>query len=97
VPDEYDYTDLTTLASTGKVACLLCQRQFKTEEILRKHTAQSDLHKARSSPFDFQALNHHIKQWVVKAFVDVKTDIVYFTLRMHPIDCHPIYFSRLTL
>ncbi|WVQ94318.1 hypothetical protein IAU59_001397 [Kwoniella sp. CBS 9459] len=43
--DDFDYTDVSTLASTGKVACLLCQRQFKTEEILRKHVAQSDLHK----------------------------------------------------
>ncbi|KAK8861328.1 hypothetical protein IAR55_002147 [Kwoniella newhampshirensis] len=43
--DIFEYTDLSTLASTGKVACLLCQRQFKTEEILRKHTVQSDLHK----------------------------------------------------
>ncbi|WWD16770.1 hypothetical protein CI109_101202 [Kwoniella shandongensis] len=44
--DDFDYTDISTLASTGKVACLLCQRQFKTEDILRKHVAQSDLHKA---------------------------------------------------
>lgn len=46
--DEFDYTDLSTLATIGKVACLLCQRQFKTEEVLRKHVAQSDLHKARN-------------------------------------------------
>ncbi|OCF30828.1 hypothetical protein I316_07551 [Kwoniella heveanensis BCC8398] len=45
VTDDFDYTDVSTLASTGKVACLLCQRQFKTDEILRKHVAQSDLHK----------------------------------------------------
>ncbi|WVF66706.1 hypothetical protein IAT40_001448 [Kwoniella sp. CBS 6097] len=45
ISDDFDYTDISTLASTGKVACLLCQRQFKTEEILRKHVAQSDLHK----------------------------------------------------
>ncbi|WVQ83535.1 hypothetical protein IAT38_005676 [Cryptococcus sp. DSM 104549] len=45
--DEFDYTDTSNFAATGKVACLLCQRQFKTEDILRKHVAQSDLHKAR--------------------------------------------------
>lgn len=45
--DDYDYTDTTTFATTGKGACLLCQRQFKTEDILRKHVALSDLHKAR--------------------------------------------------
>nr|XP_019049931.1 hypothetical protein I302_00351 [Kwoniella bestiolae CBS 10118]OCF28861.1 hypothetical protein I302_00351 [Kwoniella bestiolae CBS 10118] len=44
--DDFDYTDVSTLATTGKVACLLCQRQFKTEEVLKKHVAQSDLHKA---------------------------------------------------
>ncbi|WVQ73895.1 hypothetical protein IAR50_003476 [Cryptococcus sp. DSM 104548] len=51
-PEGFDYTDTSTLASTGKVACLLCQRQFKSEDILRKHVAQSDLHKARI--FSFQ-------------------------------------------
>ena len=35
------------MATTGKVACLLCQRHFKTEEVLQKHIVQSDLHKAR--------------------------------------------------
>ncbi|RSH94379.1 hypothetical protein EHS25_004182 [Saitozyma podzolica] len=49
-PADFDYADVSTLATTGKVACLLCQRQFKTEEMLRKHTAQSDLHKARIKP-----------------------------------------------
>ncbi|ODN80821.1 hypothetical protein L202_02970 [Cryptococcus amylolentus CBS 6039] len=44
-PDNFDYTDISSLASTGKVACLLCQRQFKAEDILRKHVAHSDLHK----------------------------------------------------
>lgn len=44
---DFDYTDTTNFASSGKVACLLCQRQFKSEEMLRKHNAQSDLHKAR--------------------------------------------------
>ncbi|ORY25257.1 hypothetical protein BCR39DRAFT_292207 [Naematelia encephala] len=43
--DSFDYTDTVTLASSGKVACLLCQRQFKTEEMLKKHNAQSELHK----------------------------------------------------
>ncbi|OXG70952.1 hypothetical protein C349_07117 [Cryptococcus neoformans var. grubii Br795] len=43
--EEFDYTDVSTFATTGKVACLLCQRQFKSEDILRKHVAQSDLHK----------------------------------------------------
>jgi RNA-binding protein 5/10 len=45
--DDYDFTDVSTLAATGKVACLLCQRQFKSEELLKKHVAMSDLHKAR--------------------------------------------------
>lgn len=43
--EEFDYTDVSTFETTGKVACLLCQRQFKSEDILRKHVAQSDLHK----------------------------------------------------
>ncbi|WWC59936.1 uncharacterized protein I303_102499 [Kwoniella dejecticola CBS 10117] len=43
--ENFDYTDTSNLATTGKVACLLCQRQFKTEEVLKKHVAQSDLHK----------------------------------------------------
>lgn len=37
--NDFDYSD------TNKMACLLCQRQFKTIEVLRKHTTQSDLHK----------------------------------------------------
>lgn len=49
--EEFDYTDVSTFETTGKVACLLCQRQFKSEDILRKHVAQSDLHKARIYPF----------------------------------------------
>ena len=36
--EEFDYTDL------NKMACLLCQRQFKTVEVLMKHCSQSDLH-----------------------------------------------------
>ncbi|WVO17927.1 hypothetical protein L204_105625 [Cryptococcus depauperatus] len=43
--DDFDYTDVSKFNSTGKVACLLCQRQFKTEDVLRKHVVQSDLHK----------------------------------------------------
>jgi RNA-binding protein 5/10 len=44
---DFDYTDISTLSETGKCACLLCQRQFKSEAILQKHVAQSELHKAR--------------------------------------------------
>ncbi|TXT11024.1 hypothetical protein VHUM_01775 [Vanrija humicola] len=47
---EFDYTDTSSFATSGKVACLLCQRQFKIEDTLRKHVALSDLHKART-PF----------------------------------------------
>ncbi|WWD08598.1 hypothetical protein V865_006711 [Kwoniella europaea PYCC6329] len=47
--DDFDYTDVSTLATTGKVACLLCQRQFKSEDVLKKHVAQSDLHKTNLS------------------------------------------------
>ncbi|KLT41040.1 hypothetical protein CC85DRAFT_329392 [Cutaneotrichosporon oleaginosum] len=46
---DFDYGDTYNFAATGKVACLLCQRQFKSEEMLRKHNAQSELHKARTS------------------------------------------------
>ncbi|KAL1410167.1 hypothetical protein Q8F55_004172 [Vanrija albida] len=42
---EFDYTDTSSFATSGKVACLLCQRQFKIEDTLRKHVALSDLHK----------------------------------------------------
>ncbi|RXK38839.1 hypothetical protein M231_03895 [Tremella mesenterica] len=49
VQESFDYSDLTTLATTGKVACLLCERRFGSEEMLRKHEAKSDLHKARPS------------------------------------------------
>jgi RNA-binding protein 5/10 len=47
--NEFDYGDTHNFATTGKVACLLCQRQFKSEEMLRKHSAQSELHKARTT------------------------------------------------
>ncbi|KAL7419762.1 hypothetical protein Q5752_005678 [Cryptotrichosporon argae] len=43
--DAFDYSDTASFANLGKVACLLCQRQFKSEDVLRKHVAQSDLHK----------------------------------------------------
>ncbi|BEI87992.1 uncharacterized protein CcaverHIS019_0107100 [Cutaneotrichosporon cavernicola] len=43
--NEFDFGDTQNFATTGKVACLLCQRQFKSEEMLRKHNAQSELHK----------------------------------------------------
>ncbi|ORX36419.1 hypothetical protein BD324DRAFT_628787 [Kockovaella imperatae] len=38
----FDYSDMTT---GGKMACLLCQRLFKSEEELGKHTTRSELHK----------------------------------------------------
>jgi len=40
---ELEYADVTTNPSQPK--CLLCQRQFKTIEVLEKHTLQSELHK----------------------------------------------------
>ncbi|GMK54548.1 hypothetical protein CspeluHIS016_0111340 [Cutaneotrichosporon spelunceum] len=43
--NEFDFADTHNFATTGKVTCLLCQRQFKSEEMLRKHNAQSELHK----------------------------------------------------
>lgn len=43
--DTFDYSDISTLQSTGKVACLLCQRRFPSVEALKKHDAGSDLHK----------------------------------------------------
>jgi RNA-binding protein 5/10 len=46
--DDFDFTETSTMAATGKVACLLCQRQFKSLDLLKKHTEKSDLHKARS-------------------------------------------------
>ncbi|WWC68946.1 uncharacterized protein I206_102882 [Kwoniella pini CBS 10737] len=50
--DDFDFTDFSSLATSGKVACLLCQRQFKTEEVLKKHVAQSDLHKTNLADND---------------------------------------------
>lgn len=46
--ENFDYTDTTQFKVTLRVSCLLCQRQFKTEEVLRKHCSMSDLHKASS-------------------------------------------------
>lgn len=34
-------------SDTTKLACLLCSRQFKTLDQLKRHTADSDLHKVR--------------------------------------------------
>lgn len=43
-PEGLEYADL----SDPKVPkCLLCQRQFKSLEILQKHSSQSELHKVR--------------------------------------------------
>lgn len=36
------------LVDWNKLACLLCQRQFDTREILEKHLQMSNLHKVRS-------------------------------------------------
>lgn len=47
--ENFDYTDTTQFKVTLRVSCLLCQRQFKTEEVLRKHCSMSDLHKASPS------------------------------------------------
>jgi hypothetical protein len=73
-PDDFEYTDISTLAATGKVACLLCQRQFKTEEVLRKHVAQSDLHKARRSPgltLGPSWVQGHVKQKLTSAIYHI--------------------------
>lgn len=40
-PIEFDFSDV------GRIACLLCQRQFKSAEMMRRHEKESDLHKAR--------------------------------------------------
>ena len=40
--DEFEFADTKTFA------CLLCSRQFKSIEQLRRHNKESDLHKARS-------------------------------------------------
>jgi len=40
--DEFEFAD------TKSFACLLCSRQFKSIEQLRRHNKESDLHKARS-------------------------------------------------
>ena len=37
--------DESKLVDWGKLACLLCKRQFQSKEILTKHTQFSDLHK----------------------------------------------------
>lgn len=42
--------DTLEYGDTNKLACLLCSRQFKALDQLRRHTAESDLHKARLSP-----------------------------------------------
>lgn len=47
--EKFDYTDTSQFKVTLRVSCLLCQRQFKTEEVLRKHCSMSDLHKASPS------------------------------------------------
>ncbi len=39
-PDtEFEFSDVTTLM------CLLCARQFKTLDVLKRHNKESDLHK----------------------------------------------------
>ena len=53
---EFDYSD------TSKMACLLCQRQFKALEILRKHIAQSDLHKVCDPSLAWYRLNTTTEQ-----------------------------------
>lgn len=40
-----------------KIACLLCQRQFKTVDILHKHCDQSDLHKKNLQIQEFKAIH----------------------------------------
>ncbi|KAL7411546.1 hypothetical protein BDY24DRAFT_417075 [Mrakia frigida] len=51
--EEFEYSDTT------KNACLLCQRQLKSLELLRKHNAGSDLHKARSTFLSLSLSLHH--------------------------------------
>lgn len=59
-PTPFDFSDTTNFATTGKVACLLCQRQFKSEDQLKKHTDISELHKARLFLFDHYLESHDL-------------------------------------
>ena len=47
------------LVDWNKLACLLCQRQFDTREILEKHLQMSNLHKVKSFSVDW-ACSHHL-------------------------------------
>jgi RNA-binding protein 5/10 len=38
---EFEFSDVATLM------CLLCARQFKTLDVLKRHNKESDLHKVR--------------------------------------------------
>ena len=86
---EFDYTDKSNLATTGKVACLLCQRQFGSEQVLAKHTAQSDLHKARIFSSFTQSLNSHVS-WVQGHMEALLTLLLSFAQSppMHLCDMH---------
>ncbi|WWC87543.1 uncharacterized protein L201_002433 [Kwoniella dendrophila CBS 6074] len=72
-PNDFDYTDISTLATTGKVACLLCQRQFKTEEVLKKHVAQSDLHKTNLADSNAREAGMKRKQATNSASITTST------------------------
>jgi hypothetical protein len=65
---EFDYTDSSAFETTGKVACLLCQRQFKTQDVLGKHVLQSDLHKARLFLWGSYLGYHTMSSWVQGCF-----------------------------
>lgn len=53
---DLDYADLSDI-SVPK--CLLCQRQFKSLEVLQKHSKQSDLHKVSASVYHSHAPAAH--------------------------------------
>lgn len=48
--DEMNTTDDFEYSDVKKTACLLCQRQLKSIDLLRKHNAASDLHKVPPLP-----------------------------------------------
>lgn len=86
---DFDYTDTSTYSTTGKVACLLCQRQFKSEEILRKHVVQSDLHKVHFLFFCLHISGRwntkliKLEPWVQDIVDDLLTSYFLLLLFMH--------------
>lgn len=56
IPSELEINE--SHADHAKIACLLCQRQFKTADVLSKHMEKSDLHKTN--------MTAHVKKLVVE-------------------------------